>query len=128
MSSIKFKWVRRDGGGVFSDVGILDDGSLHNPLGYPEDLVRAAIAAALERRAVKRSNAATKAAVTRKRRCELRVHQVARGAVASLRGRTDCYICGKHLSDQISIDRGIGSECWEHVLQEIERAKVEAAA
>ena len=47
------------------DVGILPDGTLHNPNRYPEDLVRETIARAKRRRREMRSNAAKQAAITR---------------------------------------------------------------
>jgi hypothetical protein len=54
--------------GYLYDIGVLDDGSLHNPKGYPEDQVRAVLAWAAEKRRKRRSDPAKKAAVTRKRR------------------------------------------------------------
>jgi hypothetical protein len=35
--------------------------------------------------------------------------------------RGHCYVCGRNLTDLESINRGIGSECWQHVLSAIER-------
>jgi hypothetical protein len=101
------------------DVGILADGSLHNPNGYRDDVVRARVQAANERLRQRRSEAAKKAAVTRRERQERKVYRV----VADLRNsgklpgpRGHCYICGKGLDDPESIERGIGSDCWQAVL------------
>jgi hypothetical protein len=52
----KYKWVRSGVDMLFS-VGILADGSLHNPNGYPEDVVRAALLAADARHHERRSAA-----------------------------------------------------------------------
>ncbi|MGA8654376.1 MAG: hypothetical protein WB677_27810, partial [Xanthobacteraceae bacterium] len=66
-----------EGGGMLFDVGILDDGTLHNPKGYPDDQVRAAVLAAearrRERQHERRSAGAKKAAITRARRKEKRI-------------------------------------------------------
>jgi hypothetical protein len=120
-SETSYKWVRHDGG-YFYDVGVNDDGSLHNPNGYPADLVRAAIAAAEERQHQRRKTAAAKAAKTRQARKEKRVYHVARRIVAGEAfGPGDaCFICGRGLDDPQSIERGIGSECWQGVLGAIE--------
>jgi hypothetical protein len=55
------------------DAGILPDGTLHNPGGYPDDIVRAAVHAEGERCHKRRSQAASKAAEMRQRRQEKRV-------------------------------------------------------
>jgi hypothetical protein len=34
--------------------------------------------------------------------------------------RAHCYVCGRHLTDPASISQGIGSECWQDVLSQIE--------
>jgi hypothetical protein len=111
------------------DVGILDDGSLHNPNGYPEEVVRAAVLAADTRRHERRSRAAKEAAVTRARRQERCIQQTAKRIIESAKigPRSNCVICGRGLGDPVSIDRGIGSECWQAVLDEIERTRVQAA-
>jgi len=36
-----------------------------------------------------------------------------------------CFICGRHLDDQASIERGIGPECWQDVLSEITATRAE---
>jgi hypothetical protein len=40
----------------------------------------------------------------------------------------NCEICGRALSDPESIKRGIGSECWQHVLSAVEKLKSQTAA
>jgi hypothetical protein len=60
------------------DAGILPDGTLHNPGGYPDDIVRAAVHAEGERCHKRRSQAASKAAEMRQRRQEKRVCAVAK--------------------------------------------------
>jgi hypothetical protein len=107
------------------DVGILADGTLHNPNGYPDDLVRTAVLAAEARRHERRSNAAKKAAETRRRRRQKQIWQVAKRILAGhgIGERHHCAICGRGLDDPTSIERGIGSECWQDVLNSIEAMK-----
>lgn len=123
----RWRWVYRDAerprdGGRFYDVGVNEDGTLHNPRGYPEADVRAAVAVAEERQHQRRREAAAKAAVTRRRRQERKVYEVAqRIATGGQYGPTTaCVICGRGLSDPPSIQRGIGSECWQGVLEGID--------
>jgi hypothetical protein len=115
----KWKWVYHihDRTKLYQ-VGILADGTLHNPNGYPEDVVRESVRAAYEKRHQRRSEAAQKAAVTRKKRQERKVYQTAERIVGGhkLGPRLRCVICNKGLADQESIDRGIGSDCWQGVL------------
>jgi hypothetical protein len=113
----------------YYSVGILDDGSLHNPNGYPEDVVRALVLAANARRHRRRSMAAKEAAATRARRQEQSIQQTAKRITESAKvgPRSNCVICGRGLGDPVSIDRGIGSECWQAVLDEIERTRAQAA-
>jgi protein-arginine kinase activator protein McsA len=102
-------------------VGINADGSLWNPNGYPDDMVRAAIAAADSRRHERRSKAAKQAAETRAVRQQDRVGYIAKRVAAAQKTgpRSHCYVCGRHLTDPESITRGIGSECWQDVLAQI---------
>jgi hypothetical protein len=103
------------------NVGINTDGTLYNPNGYPEDEVRAAVLAADARRHERRSKAARRAAETRADRRQDRVTYIAkRVAAAQQTGpRQHCCVCGRYLTDPESITRGIGSECWQHVLAQI---------
>jgi hypothetical protein len=117
MNSTRWKRVFHDGDRLY-DIGRNADGTLHNPNGYPEELVRAAIDGAEERQRQRRSNAAKKAAETRRRRTEARIYQVARRIVdGEVFGPSDhCDLCGRGLDDPESIKRGIGSDCWQFVL------------
>lgn len=117
-----YKWIRTPGGRLY-DIGILGDGTLHNPRGYPDGAVREAVEAANERRRQRRSEAAKRAAVTRRKRRERAVYEL----VAKLRDggqlpgpAANCVICGKALNDPESIERGIGSDCWQAVLAALE--------
>ena len=76
----KYRWIHHEKDGAtctLYDVGILPDGTLHNPRGYPDDDVRCAVLAADERRRQRRSLGAIKAAQTRARRQEKKVHSIA---------------------------------------------------
>jgi hypothetical protein len=119
----RWKWICHEGA-TLHDIGVNADGTLHNPNGYPAGTVHAAIAAATERRHQRRSKAATKAAETRRRRHGKRVYTTAqRIATGEACGpREDCIICGRGLDDPQSIQRGIGSECWQRVLGAITTA------
>jgi hypothetical protein len=129
-----YNWVRdpRSPDGRLHGVGIMADGTLRNPNGYPEDLVREAVEAAEARKHAKRSRAAKRGAETKAKRRELNVarviQQIADGKGHS--GRRWCAICHKALKDPQSIERGIGPECWDGIarLMEIYRAEKEAAA
>lgn len=122
----KYKWVfplNPDGrpdhnAKTLDDVGIDADGSLYNPNNYPEDIVRAAVLAADARRHERRSKAAKKAAVTRAQRIEKKVYAVVKALLGGgqLTASRTCLICGKGCSDPESIKRGIGSDCWQHIL------------
>jgi hypothetical protein len=109
-------------------VGILRDGTLHNPNNYPETDVRAAVETASELLHERRSKAAKLAAKTKEKRNQLMVWRVARRLLQNeqIEPSLNCVICGKGLGDQESIARSIGSDCWQHVLQTI--TKMRAAA
>jgi hypothetical protein len=127
----RWKRVSYEGTQLF-EVGILDDGTLHNPRGYPPEIVRAAVMAVDARQHARRSAAAKKAAVTRQRRHAGRVWQAGRLLANNLATGPSqhCCICGRHLDDPASIQRGIGSECWQDVLRwaDIIRAKIKTGA
>ena len=111
-----WKWIREPTvpGGRLYDVGILPDGTLHNPRGYPEHLVRQAVEAANERRHEKRR--------TRPGRRPPPAPPTGSGkslksspnckADGHITPGDSCEICGRHLTDPESIGRGIGSDCW----------------
>ena len=130
MSRYKWVWEDLEKRKRLYNVGILPDGTLHNPNGYPEEMVRAAVLAADQRRHEHKSQAAKKAAATRQERQQLKVHIVAlRAAAGQGTGpRHHCYVCGRALEDPQSIARGIGSECWQDVLGKITAARNKAEA
>jgi hypothetical protein len=78
---IRYNWVRH-GAQRLLEIGINVDGSLHNPNGYPDGLVREAVLAAEDRRKKRRQEAAGRAAVTRKRRRNSRSSKLRRVSYA----------------------------------------------
>jgi hypothetical protein len=108
---------------TLSNLGIYADGNLHNPNGYSDDLVRRAVENAQAKLMARRQASAAKAAVTRKRRAEQRVNQIAQWIVEGRKtGPSNrCHNCHRALDDQVSIARGIGSECWQVILRVVER-------
>jgi len=116
----RYTWVRKSGtdSGTLSKVGIDADGSLWNPNGYPEDEVRRAVEEANQRRKEVRSEAAKKAAVTRKLRVEKKTYEFAQRLkdTGHLTPSKHCLICRKRCSDPESVARGVGSDCWQNVL------------
>jgi hypothetical protein len=114
-----YRWVRHEGQ-ILHNVGIRKDGSLVNPNGYPDDVVRAAVIAAIERRRVRRSNSAKRAAETRRQRREKKVYEIVKRIQAGQDLRSLwCRICRRALSDPESKARGIGSECWQDVMKRL---------
>jgi hypothetical protein len=102
---------------TFYDVGIISDGSLHNPRGYPEDQVREAVAAAEARLHKQRSDSAKKAVVTKRRYQEKRIAAYAQRWLSGqgIASQDKCAICHRKLDDPASIQRGVGSECWQAI-------------
>jgi hypothetical protein len=127
---IRYRFVTASNGQMLFRVGMLADGSLHNPNGYDPDLVRTAVLAAIERDHKRRSDGAKRAAKTRARRVEKMIHQAARQLIAreKFEPQDHCRICGKALTDSTAISRGIGPECWQQILDQIERLKADGAA
>ena len=117
----RYNWVTHEGERLY-EVGILADGTLHNPRGYPDDVVRAAVLAADARKHERRSRAAKKAATTNSERRALKVQIIAKRIAAkqATGPARRCYVCGRKLTDQQSISRGIGAECWQEVLAKFE--------
>jgi hypothetical protein len=117
-----YRWVQHGSTRLYQ-VGILPDGTLVNPNNYPEDIVRTAVLAADARKHERRSSAARKAAVTRHDRKQKRVWTAAN----YIREKQDihtsghCWICGRYLDDPESINRGIGPECWQDVLTQMQQ-------
>jgi Family of unknown function (DUF6011) len=126
----RWNYIRHDGEFLYS-IGWNADGTLYNPNGYPEERARAALEAAEERAHQRRSSAAKKGAETRRKRIEAKVYTVARRIVdGHVYGPSNaCVICERGLADTESIERGIGSECWQAVLARIEhRARARSIA
>src|SRR6185312_10271529 len=100
-------------GVTYYNFGINRDGSLHNPKNHPEHAIRAIIDKEEERRRQVRVDGAKRAAVTRARRREARINQVANDIRTGkgIGNTTECVICEKSLTDVESQMRGIGPEC-----------------
>jgi hypothetical protein len=105
-------------GRTFYHIGINYDGSLYNPNGYPEDDARAAALAADERKNKELIEARKRGVVTRQRRKEQRIANIARDYLLGkhIGNLSDCAICGRRLTDPVSVERGIGSECWPRLM------------
>lgn len=120
----RYRWIRHNGEQIH--IGIRSDGSLYNPSGYPENLIRDFFRADAAKRAAerhqRRSEGAKQGAVTRASRQQKRVWEIARRCVAAQATgpRDHCYVCGRSLTDPDSIERGIGSECWQDVLSAVD--------
>src|SRR4051812_1439644 len=71
----------------------------------------------------RRSKAAKRAAVTLAKRREKQVYTVGRRLLQSegIGPAMNCVICGRRLSEAPSIERSVGSECWQGVLSKIEQ-------
>ncbi len=111
----------------YYNVGHQQDGSLWNPNGYPETLVHEILEAVAERRRQRKADGIKKAVATRKARHERKIYAIALLILHDhdIGNRETCACCAKVLTDQESIDRGIGPECWQHVLASIQRQKDE---
>jgi hypothetical protein len=86
--------------------------------------------AALQAHHARRSKAAKKGAATRSRRRVLKVKQIATRIIEAhpdIHAGPNCCVCGRHITDAESRQRGIGPECWSDVLAAVEAAR-EAAA
>jgi hypothetical protein len=112
-------------------VRILRDGSLWNPNGYPEERIREAVLAANERHLAKRSKAAQEGAKTRAARQQRQTAQLVKRYLSGqhiVGPLPNCAICGKAIDDQQSIERGVGSDCWQKLLQAVEEEQKAGAA
>lgn len=124
-----WRYIRRDGEG-FDNVGINRDGSLWNPNGYPEERVRPVVERIVNEKLEERAAAIKRGVEKRKRRRLSRIAEAAHRlrTQAGIGDRVSCYCCLKALTDPVSIKRGIGPECWEHVVRRMEQDRAEAAA
>jgi hypothetical protein len=77
-----------------------------------------------------RSLTARRAGAARARRRERTVYDIVTEHLrtGAFQSAHSCKCCGKELTDPASIARGIGSECWQRVLDQIERAKMKGQA
>lgn len=122
----RYRWIEHNGKQIL--IGIQADGiaSCDPPGHFSEDWIRAFFFADAEKRAAerrqRRSEGAREGAKTRERRQNYRVWQAAKryAAEQATGPRNRCYVCGRGLSDQNSIERGIGPECWQDVLSAIQ--------
>jgi hypothetical protein len=99
------------------------DGTLYNPNNYPHEIVWEILDWIAEEKRQRKADAIRRGVATRKRRRELKINEI---AMALIRGdgigsQMVCACCKKVLGDPESIERGIGPECWQHVLDMIER-------
>ena len=125
-----WKWIGYpETGQRLEDIGILADGSLHNPNGYPEHLVRQLVQGAIDRRDKRRKDAAAKAVITRKRRRDKHVNDIAAKILRdeNIGPSSKCVVCRRKLDDDASIARGVGSECWQELLRTVDQATRKAA-
>jgi hypothetical protein len=115
------------GVGVYRNVWIEEDGSLHNPHQYPDEEVRVAVLKADARQVARKTEASERAVATRRRRQAAKIHEAAKRILSKIGiGKQDrCFCCSKVLTDATSIDRGIGSDCWQHVLVAMESRTTE---
>ena len=111
----------------YDHVGLLADGRLHNPNGYPEAELRPLVEAAIERHIQRRQASARKAVQTRGKRHALKVSRIATAILARrpLGPSHYCKLCRKDITDPESVELGIGPECWQRVLRDVERLKSE---
>jgi hypothetical protein len=115
----RYRWVHDpdDRRNILYDVGILADGSLHNPNRYDADLVRRAVQVVEAARQARRREAAQKAVATKVRWRQVRLDKLARDYIAGRLAPGDrCRICRRAITDEISRQRGIGPECWQDLL------------
>jgi Family of unknown function (DUF6011) len=117
-----WRYVRHNGES-FERVGIERDGSLWNPNGYPEERVRPIVEYFVNQKLVQRVAAIKRGVETRKRRRLTRIAEAAHKlrTQAGIGDRLCCYCCNKAFTDPVSIKRGIGPECWEHVVRRMEQ-------
>jgi hypothetical protein len=116
-----WQWVYHDGQRLH-DVGILADGTLHNPRGYDAAIVREAVERAERERHERRSAGAKQAALTKKRRAEQELYLIVNQMVAIHRreGRKVCRVCSKPVYDVGSVAWRICPACWSRIVEAAE--------
>ena len=116
----RWKWVRYEGERI-DWPEFRADGTARAE-GVSERTVLEALVNANRKLRDKRSRAARAAAETRARRRDKELYRIAH--TINVGGRTGpqmhCLLCGRGLTDEESIARGVGSECWQHVLDVME--------
>ena len=119
-----WKWVRHGDKRVLNPIFTSDGTATAD--GVSERVVLEALVMANRNLHARRSESARQAAATRAKRQERRVYEsAARIADGHMFGPASyCAICGKQVTDTKSIDRGIGSDCWQLVLDAIEQRKL----
>jgi hypothetical protein len=120
-------------GSSYRNVGLNTDGSLYNPNGHPNEAellsyLTQIVADREEEKRQRRVAGAKRAVITRARRRQRLIWQAANKLVQdeNTGPAVVCICCRKKLTDPASIGRGIGSECWQHVLDTVERIKIGA--
>lgn len=124
----RWKWIRTPEGRIKSPTVWIENGEVvraESEGDYTPDQTVRAVYRALKQDRKARQVAAKKAAVTRARRRELKVHRVVERyrETGVLTPSHKCQICGRALDDRESIERGIGSEWWQGVLSIITASK-----
>lgn len=121
---IAYQWYRSNNT-IFRNVTLEHDGEKVVSFTCDSDdkeAAKAALVSVLVSEKAKRSEAAKKAALTRRTRTKARVYEVARAYIAGpSRAAMRCRICGKRMNDDESILRGVGSDCWQDVLSVIKQ-------
>ena len=120
----RWNWIGYKGV-TYRQIGHNKDGSLYNPNGYPEDVVLAVTEWADAERKKRRSDAAKKAAETRRKRHERHVYEVTKRITEGhvYGPATHCVVCKRSIDDPKSVERGIGSDCWQDILRHLERPR-----
>jgi hypothetical protein len=127
-----WRWIHTPAGGMKSPALWVENGVVVRTEAdgdhTPEEIVRT-IYDALKRERERRRESAAKAAVTRAKRRQLKIDLVVQRyrETGVLTPSKKCQICGRALDDHESIQRGIGSECWQGVLSIITAAKAREA-
>lgn len=120
MRDLKWKWIDHGERRLYN-VGVLGDGSLYNPRGYDEAVVREAVRQAEERYHASCSIAAKKAAITRQRRRERLTYDVQRGLLPSATtvraSIASSAARGSGTANRLPVESeaSVGSGCWSRV-------------
>jgi hypothetical protein len=82
------------------------------------------------RRLARKQAGIARGVATRAQRRELEINRIAKEYAAGRRygPRQDCVMCRTPLGDPASIERGVGSECWQHLLKRVEEIERQGRA